>query len=391
MSGSRYQSRGFSVDYYERLSLGAGWLGTVNISLQSWRHSISSFGGFNTAEFVLTDSQVSIDDWVANGLGRKIVASDETLVPMWEGFVDQITVNYSGLNLSIGPMTTIANRVFAIYSGVNTAVYPPVIGVRKKTPTQNNLTSQQVWGIWPEVLSLAGVTDANADQLVAMYLKEHSNPDKNSDFSFGSGGQATVTVKCQGWYTMLNHPYNYTLDAGGTIAISTRLSQVILAQHNPGWVSTNFDQIQVNSTQIKSYQNDDRLALEQIKGYAAMGDILGNRWLFGVYEDRKPFYYPVDNNVAYQVFLQSPRQAVLDLNSGQVPAWRIRPGRWAFFADFMPGLGAPYNDLLTDPRAILIEQVDFDVRVPAEMQIKGGKTSSYEQQSARLGLRGTDV
>lgn len=336
------------------------------------------------------DTQVVFDDWMANGLGRSVVVNDDTLSPMWEGFVNSITVTKGGLSLTVGPLTDIANKVFATYSGVDTSVYPPQIGVRKKTPTFSNLDSQQVYGVWPEVLSLAGVTDSNADQLVSMYLKEHGHAERNSNFSFGSTSHSSLSVECLGWYNTLKFPFNSTLTSG-TVEVSTRIQEILTAQVNPGWVSADYSNVQANATLIKRYQNDDRLALEYIRGYTAMGDANNNRWLFGVYEDRKAYYYPVSNQIDYQIFLTDPKQTILDANNAIVPAWRVRPGKWAFFADFMPGLGAPYSDYHQDPRMMLIENINFDIRVPIELQISAGHNSRYEQKSAKLGLRGIDV
>lgn len=343
------------------------------------------------------EPDVSIEDWVINGLGRKIIASDETLSPMWEGFVDSLTVSRSGLAITFGPVSDIANRVFAIYSGVDTSVYPPVIGVRKRSPTFNDTESQAIWGIWPEILSLAGVSDANADLLVTMYMKEHHHVERTTNFSFG-GEDVSLSVKCLGWYHTLRYPYNYTLNTGGTVPMTTRLQQILNAQPNAGWISNDYSNLQANNTPVVAYQNDDQLAIEQIKGYTAMGDEANNRWLFGVYEDRKAHHYPVVSQADYQIYLKDPRQVVLDRNNAVVPAWRIRPGKWAVFPDYMPGLGTieieeqgEHHMHNTDPRTILIESVNFDIRVPIGFQITGGHNSRYEQKSAKLGLRGIDV
>lgn len=391
MNGSQFQSRGFTLNYYDRLVNGGQWLGDLNVSVQNWKHSIAAFGGFDSAEFNLIDTQVNLDDWLINGLGRKIVAFDETLSPMWEGFVDSVTVSRNGLSRTLGPITDIANRIFSIYSGVDTTVYPPVIGVRKRSPTFNDLESQAKWGIWPYILSLAGVSDVNADLLVTAYMKEHSHAEKDSSFSFGGSGE-TLSVRCLGWHNVFRYPYNYNVPASTTIPLTTRLQQIILAQPNAGWISTDFSHMQANTVPVIAYQNDDQLAIEQIRGYTAMGDTLNNRWLFGVYDDRVAYHYPMVDQIDYQVYLRDSRWTVLDANNAVVPPWRIRPGKWMFFADEMPGLGAP--DLLKldqDPRTLLIESLTFDIRVPIGFQPTGGHNSKYEQKSAKLGLRGTNV
>lgn len=391
MNGSHFQSRGFTLDYYDRLVRGGQWLGSLNLSVQSWRHTIAAFGGFDTAEFTLMESQAALDDWAVNGLGRKIVVSDENLTPMWEGFVDSIILTKGGLSFTYGPLSDIANKIFSIYSGVDTTVFPPVIGARKRSPTFNDVLSQSEWGIWPYILSLAGVSDSNADLLVAMYMSEHRHAEKTTSFSFG-GGENSLTVKCIGWYQILRYPYNYGISSPALTTITTRLQEIITAQPNPEWLSSDFSNLQDNATPIIAYQSDDQLAIEQIKGYTAMGDATNNRWLFGVYEDRKAYHYPVLNQIDYFIYLNDPEQGVYDRNTALVPAWRLRPGRWAFFADFMPGMGIPDLDHLDeDPRTILIENTNFDVRVPIEFQITGGHNSSYEQKSAKLGLRGVSV
>lgn len=385
---SSYQSRNFKISYFQPLVQGGGWLGDMDVSAQNWRHNINSFGGFDTASFDMIDSPNVMEDWTTNGLGRSIVAYDDALTPMWEGFVNSISINEGGLAVTVGPLTDVANRVFAVYSGVDTSVYPPEIGVRKRTPTFSNLTSQAEWGIWPETLSMAGVTDANADQLVQMYLKEHGDPEISSQFSFSRGG-VSLTVECIGWYRTLLHVYNYTA-LSGDIAISTRIQEIITAQLN-AWISTDYSQIVANTSTVPRYENDDTIALEHLRGLTAMGDASLNRHLFGVYEDRKVVYQQASTQIDYEIRLKDSSQKILDPGGAVVPPWRVRPGKWVFFSDFMPGLGAPYPVLHEDPRLLQIESVQYDSNVQFGVQLTGGHSSKYEQKSARLGLRGTEV
>lgn len=385
---SRYQSHNFSISMFDRLTNGGNWIRDIDISAQSWKHTISAFGGFDTASFDIIDTQAVLDDWVQNGLFRPIITYDPSLTPIWEGFVNSITINKGGLSLTLGPVTDVANRIFAVYSTVDTTKNPPEIGVRKNTATINELSSQAIWGIWHEIVSLAGVTDANADQLVAGYLKEHSTPERSSNFNFSLAG-ATLSIECAGWYKTLVHPFNYTANSG-TIDLSTRIQELITSQLNP-WVSTNYSRILANTTQVKRYQNSDQIALEQIKGLTAMGDSNNNRHIFGIYENRQAVYELSSSIVDYEMRLDNTEQHILDPGEAIVYPWQIRPGKYAFFSDFMPGLGVVNTDLQQDLRTIEIEQVQFDVRLPFSVQLTGGHTSKYEQKSARLGLRGMDV
>lgn len=387
---TRFQSRNFNIAYYDRLNFGGSWLGNLDVSVQNYRHAISAFGGFDTAQFELIDTQNVLNDWILNGLFRPIVVTDDSLDVAWEGFVNSITINQGGLDVTIGPVTSLANRVFSIYSGVDTSVYPPQIGVRKKSPTINDTASQATWGIWPEIVSLAGVTDSNADLLISMYMQEHKDFDKDSNFSFG-GNNISLTISCVGWYQTFNYPYNYTANTGGTVDLSERLKDIISAQPNSGWISTDYSRISPNSVPVIKYVNDDRISMEYFRGYTAMGDASNNRYYFGVYEDRQAVYSPISTQIDYYVELSDPLQQILDATGAVVPAWRVRPGKWVFFNDFIPGLGAPFADLRADPRALLIESFQFDMRIPFAAQFTGGKNSRYEQKSAKLGLRGTAV
>lgn len=387
-SGSRYSSAGFTVLYYEPLPKGGSWLGEINVNLENWRHTISAFGGFDQASFEIIDRQDIVEDWVRYGLFRPIVVYDQFLTPIWEGFVDSITVNQAGLSITLGPVTQIANRVKAIYSGVDTSVYPPQIGVRKQTPVINNTTSQAEWGIWWEILSLAGVTDSNADQLVDLYLEEHGHPEINSNFSF-SESDVSLSISCLGWYHTLTYPFNYT-DTSGTVSIATRISQVLAANPND-WISSDLSRITANTTTVPLYEDDDQLALEHIRGLTAMGDEHTLRHLFGIYENRQAVYNHVSETLDYTVELADASRHILDLSGAVVYPWRIRPGKWIFFSDFMAGLGSPYSNFHQDPRMLRIETVNFDMRTPYHVQFSGGISNKYEQRQARLGLRGMEV
>lgn len=384
---SAYSSQTFKISYYDRLTKSGLWLDDVDISLESWQHSISAFGGFDSASFSISDSKEAMEDWLQNGLFRPIQVHDNNLELIWEGFVNNITLNQAGLSISNGPVTSIANRVYAIYSGVDVSVYPPEIGVRKKTPTFDNTLSQDEWGIWFEILSLAGVTDSNADQLIEMYLTEHNQPDSNGNFSF-SGGDISLSMECLGWSKTLNYPVNIT-DSSGLVDISTRIQEIILAQPND-WISDNFTEISDNTSTVPYYENDDQLALEQIRGLVAMGDADYNRHLFGVYENRQATYAPHSDQIDYVIELSDPRQLVKNAAGAVIDPWQVRPGKWVFFSDFMPNLGPP-SDFYRDPRMLQIEQVQFDTRTPFAIQLVGGHTSKYEQRSARLGLRGMEA
>lgn len=122
-----------------------------------------------------------------------------------------------------------------------------------------------------------------------------------------------------------------------------------------------------------------------------MGDAALQRYIFGIYEDRKAVYGPVSDQIDYTIELGDPKRQVFDSGGNLIAPWKIQPGKWIFFSDFIPGLGSPFADFHKDPRMLRVESVSFDMRTPFAVQFSGGLTSKYEQRSARLGLRGTAV
>lgn len=385
---SNFQSRGFTVSYFKPLHEGGGWEGDLNVSLQDWRHSLDIFGGFDTAEFKLVDHLEQMENWMNFGLGRPIVVTDESLGIIWEGFVNRITWNQGGLKVTVGPVNELANKVVGVYSYIEPGQSPPEIGGRKRTSTQEDSESQDRWGTWSTVVSMAGLTTANAEQVISLYLAHHKNPQVTSDFSF-TDTDPSLDIQCLGWFHSLTHPYNQTAITG-QVALGQRISDIFLSQEN-AWISTDHSQIAENSTLVKSYQNDDELALSQLRGYVAMGDGEDNRYSLGVYENRTPVYARVESEIEYYVDIIDPHRRIIDSRGAVVPPWRVRPGRWMLFKDLLPGLGTVNPELGKDPRALLIEEVRFDIRLPYSVQLIGGSNNKFEQKIARLGLRGMDV
>lgn len=385
MIGSRQQSMGLTLSINQPLVLGGEHLFDLRDSVDRFGQTLQAFGGFERASFSLAEHDAVMFDWFENGLGRHIVARDERLETTWEGFVNEISISQGGLQLTRGPLTGITNRVQAAYSAIDATTDPPTLGIRKKTSTVEDANSQAFYGIWPVVLSLAGVTDDNADVLRDTRLAEYAYPETTSSFS-RSGGVASLRIEALGYMSALGYPYNYTA-AGGTVALSTQLQRVIQADPN-GWISTDFGNVASNSMAVSQWQNDDALAKSLIKGLTAMGDAAATRYLFGIYDDRKAYYGPMPTDWAYEMRLSDPRRVIRNKAGGEVQPWAIRPGQWIFFSDFLSGrIDEASTDLRHDPRMVFIETVGFDM--PDVLLINGGKVGTLAQKLAQFGLSGS--
>jgi hypothetical protein len=282
-----------------------------------------------------------LQDWYEDGLGRVIQSYDDALQPMWEGFVNQVTIRQAGLELTRGPLVNVANRLFAIYSSIDTSTTPPTPGIRKTTGVVNHLESQARYGIWPKVLSLAGVTDPNAEQLRDTHLAEYAKPETRSSFA-PSGEEITLSVECLGFVHALSYPYNQTSNSG-TTTLSTKLQAILAADPN-GWISSDMSHIATNTLAVGQWENDNHLALGLVKGLTALGDANDNRHLFGIYEERQAVYGPAPTDWEYEMRLSDPRQAIFNRTGGEVPAWAVRamqPLRWIGWCMILHVASAP--------------------------------------------------
>ena len=74
---------------------------------------------------------------------------------------------------------------------------------------------------------------------------------------------------------------------------------------------------ELNNELVPQYDTDDRTAIELIRGLSAMGNLSLDRYLFGIYEDRKAVYQKVVEEIDYEVRLNDRNQRILDLMAGR--------------------------------------------------------------------------
>lgn len=379
--GSRASPSNISVNYYHPLLFGGGFINRFD-TVFNWSHTTQAFGGFDTAELDLAASRQMMEDWFENGLGRTVRAYDEAGVVIWEGFVDKVTVTDAGLEVSRGPLLDVGNKANLWYSSF-APLDDPNTGIRKKTPFAEVLESQRKYGILIHTLSSSGSTEVKALQIRDMYLKENSEPVTTTNFSF-MPSVPSLTIHCKGYVHWLLYPYNSTTT--GEITTTARIID-ILADDPNGFISTDRSEIQTNSYLVPAFEDNDPNAIDVIKGTAIVGDADDNRWLFGIYEDRKPFYYPVPDEIEYHIHLQDQTRSVYQHGSDQIiMPWAVKPGRWIKFNDFLPGLEVEGTDLRIDPRNLFIETVVFVL--PNQLTISGGRLSRLDQKLAKFGLSG---
>lgn len=165
-------------------------------------------------QFSFNASFADAVQWVNNGLGTNVVAKNHFGQTIWEGFVNQITVQSGRTQRDIGPLTELSNRVACTYSTPDYAGLGK--SVQKTTAYTEDSESIQRYGYFTEVMS-GGTKDDKAAALTRdRYLAQHSTPtviDTTQDNAKSSITSYSIDVDCAGYTRFLEKSvYNYKAD-----------------------------------------------------------------------------------------------------------------------------------------------------------------------------------
>jgi len=371
-SPSLYQTIGLSVSVYEPLILGETFLFTLTNQYTGYSHEILANGGFWTANLNLNLSLLDAEDWYENGLGRRVTVYNAAGSVVWEGFVNQITLNAGTLSEIRGPLLDIGNRVSAIYTPLDVSVYPPVSGTTTVTTISEDTDSQGMYGIIEKVVSAGTTTQDNAEQVRDIFLAENKLPETSGDLSLspGSGQNAAVTLECLGYIHWLG-VYIYNSTTTGFDVVSDKLIDILAADPN-GIISTNTNEIEANAFLTPAVEDRNRFAWDIIKELIALGnDTDDTRRLFGLYAERVARYNTQPQTIEYHHRLTDPAQRVTTPQGAIVYPWDVLPGKWLFVPDFLVGRPQDTSDLALDPRCKFVESVRYDA--PWSISIGGEK------------------
>ena len=362
-----------------------------------YSHTIQAVGGYWSATFAQAASIAAMDDWIWSGIGRDIQTYNEALALSWNGFVNQIDAVYGNLTVTVGPLLDVTNRLDATFSTVDVSVIPPTEGIQANTGWADDLPSQALYGVLPNVLSVGDTSPADATAIRDTYLAQHSRPATTQVWNTGAASTPNLTIHCLGYVHWLFYVYNQLVNVG-TINTHLKIIDVLTGTDpvapfppynlNSTWLPFNTAHVDtpVAPVAVPRYEYEDRTAWELIQGLTARGDANQARWLFGIYDNREAWYNIAPTTVEYEIMLSDPAQRIM--GPAEVKPWDVRPGRWAMFTDFLVGQSIPAN-LEEDPRAMFIESVTYTM--PNTVSLNGGTNQELSQIMASFGLGGIGV
>lgn len=352
--------------------------------LDGYDQELAANGGYISCNIRLNSNLNDLSDWFLSGLGRDIEVFNHSGETIWNGFVNEVTISVGGYTDSRGQILDIANRAKVKYQRVTYDTNPPVGGGSAETEWGDNLGSQNNYGILHEVLSAGEGLETNMEKHRDLFLSERAWPDLDQEINTDSQSAPQVTISCRGYGDLLTRQIYNNRDGVDAVEAQDKIAAVLNANSNG--LFSNQRLSENTTTAVKEFEDNDSTADSVIRDVVNLGDEDGNRWLFGVYENRLCIYEPVDYNITYQHSLSDQVQRILTYEGGVwVLPWNVKPGKFMLKADFLVG-----TEFLSteerDPRLVFIESVRYTA--PWTLSIKGGKANRGIQLLNRMGLGG---
>lgn len=360
------------------------YLATFDPAVVQWRHEIHEAGGYFSGELTITGKLTEIQRWL-RGLLYHVDLFDHAGVTRFEGFVNEIRLTVGTFELTIGPLLDIGNRVSGIYTPIlDPTTDPPLTGATQPTTIAEETDSQKLYGIIEKVLDFGEREDAVAEQMRDTWLKQNAFPKRDSgdNVDVGSGELlASVNMQVLGWVHFLG-VYVFNDTTIYTVTTESKIQTVLEADPN-GVIASNYHYLDANGSLTSGYEDSNRFAWDIIKDVVAEGDVNDDRWKFGVYRDRIPFYELIPTDIQYRRMLFANENRVTAGIGTPVYPWQILPGYWIEYLDIATGDLAT-GDLPSAPNVDYIERVTFSA--PNSAQIDGQKYNRLTQFLVKHGL-----
>lgn len=392
MSG--YQSIGLPVLYGDPMWYSNRRDGLVLSNYNRYEHIIQADGGFQSCTIGIASNETTITDWFNNGLGRDIKVYNTSGGIVWEGFVNRIVTSAGAISIVRGPLMEVTNRCFIAYTPyTDITVDPPARGLPTITTIAENDDSQAFWGIQEDVVSGGTLIDAatvgggganEASEMRDVYLAEFKDPEVSQSLSAGAG-DLSISIECRGYYDWLTR-YIYDNNGVSYTTIPAKMEDVLGSDPN-SIISTNYSHISDGTDYlllVPVNESDYKKASTIIEELVSQGDANDKRTIFGIYEDRLPYFAAIPDYVEYRYRLFQEGQQVTDMTNRTIDFWDIRPGRWMEFPDFPALIDSASTELRSDPRNMFIESVRFTA--PNGLDISGSRTGTFRQLLAKRGV-----
>ena len=355
--------------------------------MNSYSHSTSVEGGYKDMSIDFNGTESEIQFWYEQGLGRRIETTSPNGTTIWEGFINEVSVQIGGLSLSVGPVLDMANRVYVTYTAQKWVPWGVSFGGKQETTDAGNDTdSQDRFGIMTEYVSGGQGTDAEMLTLRDTHLADRAQPFVSQASIDTLGGAApSVSLSCVGYYEIFGK-YIYDSGSTSTSPVSDKIQDIVTGDPSTRF-SSNYVNVATNALDVPDIEQGHKTAMSLLKELVSYGDSSDQRYILGVYNGRKIYYGPIETTATYEYDVSDPASRIVSLNTGlTVEPWNVSPGKWLIVSGLVTSQ-SPIGDLATmrkSPSAMFIESVSFSS--PYSLSIQSGPTATFSQKLSRLGV-----
>lgn len=327
-----------------------------NISQYCWptyKRKTLRNGGDHMARFSFTANDATLERWFEEYLAGHFTESYGGQTA-FTGLIYTMRLNYHGLQLSVS-LERVYNKIAVRYRTSSA-------GAETVTSFANNLASQGKYGT-KELIQTAKtyMSSTEAAAYRDRLLDELAYPKIEKDnLSLGPTTAASqLSVEVRGYV----HTLDWLHRKSTTTTAQAAWLEVFDTLGTPNFVAAG--NIEQNTGVNVVREADYEPVWQRIKNITEL-NAPGEIWAAGCYASRYLDYKALDPaTIVYNQFLKAQRPErrrgvfnVVDGNMIKVADPMVKPGNVIFFADLMGGRPVS-SPLLDDPRALLIEEVEY--------------------------------
>ncbi|MCA9932200.1 MAG: hypothetical protein KC419_27135, partial [Anaerolineales bacterium] len=310
---------------------------------KSYSQVNKDIGGYWSATLETEIDRRELDFWLNHALMSHLEVYAPTLDQIGEFFVNKITLSIGRLQITLGPVLDVVNKLAVAYAEmILDENGEPIIGENKYTDWQQDSASQTRYGIIEAIHNGGQLIDVLATQQAQINLAELKDP-KHEESETGGTAVPHVSFDLMGYVHLLKlftYQNNTEYD---TENLSTKLTNAISADPNGIFPGT-FPNVATNTTQVSKNESAARPAWTIIKELIELGDDSLNQYVFTVGNGRQITYAQIPTDIAYVT--EHDRTDYRTPQNQIVQPWNVLPGRWLQYTDLL--IGEPDPSTLTE-------------------------------------------
>ena len=303
--------------------------------ISSYSHETVLVGGYLNASFSFSTSNQDAEQWLLNGVGRHIETYSRRGNKIWEGIVNEVSINTGSHSIKIGPLLNVSNKINVGFQHPNYNIPGDTqAGTYDETGWDGRLQSQYKYGVLEEFISGGTGEIAEMDTLRESRLEKQDSPGISETMSSGSANDVlTITVSCIGYFRILEKQvYNLVWASGMELVdLSTKVHNILDA--NLFFVNRRaiIKNVQVVDTQVPREDNNNRTAWGIISDHIAKSSITDGIKC-GMGDDLSFMLYKVGYTITYKRETGSGK--IVDINGAHVENSEVVPGGYMSMTDF---------------------------------------------------------